>query len=389
MAERKNIALLFSYNEAWIGGTYYIISLINALNDLPDEEKPNIIVVCKTDDDFDVAKATHYPFLSMHAIDKLDMQLSISLIERIVNKISYRLSGKIFLQKKMHFNHSKVIDAVFPCPQMNVFVDVKKSLFWIPDFQDYYFPEYFINNKDEKEWRYKLGYYIAYQKKKLVLSSQDTLNSFNKIYPANNAEVHVLPFAVSHPEFKHLDIETLKEKFAINFPYFFSPNQFWKHKNHIVIIEAVRILKEKGYDKFQIIFSGKEIDFRNPNYIIDLKNLVKKYQLERQILFLGFIDRKEQLQLMNHAVSIIQPSLFEGWSTVVEDAKALNQNIIASDIAVHIEQLQSYQNTLFSKSDANDLANKMIPFLTQSISRPQYNYKNDRLIFARKFMRSI
>jgi len=41
---------------------------------------------------------------------------------------------------------------------------------------------------------------------------------------------------------------------------------------------------------------------------------------------------------MQHAVAIIQPSLFEGWSTVVEDSKALNKFIIASDIPVHREQ---------------------------------------------------
>jgi hypothetical protein len=42
---------------------------------------------------------------------------------------------------------------------------------------------------------------------------------------------------------------------------------------------------------------------------------------------------------MNNCRAVIQPSLFEGWSTVVEDAKALNKWVILSDIAVHREQL--------------------------------------------------
>ncbi len=45
--------------------------------------------------------------------------------------------------------------------------------------------------------------------------------------------------------------------------------------------------------------------------------------------FLGFIDRGEQLQLMKNSIAIVQPSLFEGWSTVVEDTKAMQScNII-------------------------------------------------------------
>jgi hypothetical protein len=34
----------------------------------------------------------------------------------------------------------------------------------------------------------------------------------------------------------------------------------------------------------------------------------------------------------------VQPSLFEGWSTVVEDARSLGKPIVLSDLAVHQEQ---------------------------------------------------
>jgi glycosyltransferase involved in cell wall biosynthesis len=61
--------------------------------------------------------------------------------------------------------------------------------------------------------------------------------------------------------------------------------------------------------------------------------------LSANIRFLGFIDRAEQLALMQAAQAIVQPSLFEGWSTVVEDAKALGKFLILSDLPVHREQL--------------------------------------------------
>ena len=44
------------------------------------------------------------------------------------------------------------------------------------------------------------------------------------------------------------------------------------------------------------------------------------------------------ISLMWHSVAIINPSLFEGWSSTVEEAKSMGKKIILSDIPVHREQ---------------------------------------------------
>ncbi len=64
---------------------------------------------------------------------------------------------------------------------------------------------------------------------------------------------------------------------------------------------------------------------------------------------------------MQNSLAIIQPSSFEGWSTVVEDAKALNQNIIVSDIAVHREQLPGH-SYFFMPTDFVNLGRYMEEF---------------------------
>jgi glycosyltransferase involved in cell wall biosynthesis len=107
-------------------------------------------------------------------------------------------------------------------------------------------------------------------------------------------------------------------------------------------------------------------------------------------LFLGFIDRREQLLIMKGARAVVQPSLFEGWSTVVEDAKAMNQFVIASDLEVHKEQLQDYPaNSLFAKSDYTSLAKKLEEQLINPTVKVVYNYRANILNFAQKFMTAI
>ena len=41
---------------------------------------------------------------------------------------------------------------------------------------------------------------------------------------------------------------------------------------------------------------------------------------------------------MRQSVAVLQPSLFEGWSTTVEEAKSIGKTILLSDIPVHREQ---------------------------------------------------
>ena len=182
----------------------------------------------------------------------------------------------------------------------------------------------------------------------------------------------MLQFAVIHPDLIDGDIKIVKEKYGITGDYFFSPNQFWQHKNHISIIEAIKILKDKGVS-VKVIFTGKEYDYRNPEYTTNLKQKVIDYQLESEILFLGFIDRIDQLILMKNAQAVIQPSLFEGWSTVVEDAKALNQTLIVSNIAVHHEQLGD-RGYFFSPNDYKDLALKIVEVIENPANKISYDF---------------
>ena len=242
-------------------------------------------------------------------------------------------------------------------------------IFWIPDFQEKYLPNFFSpqvvkNRQLSYENMVALGNAI-------VFSSYSALNDFNVFFPDAKNERKILQFSVVHPDLKAQNIEEVKEKYGIEGNYFFSPNQFWQHKNQIAIIEAAKIIKDKGI-AVKVIFTGKEFDYRNLDYTANLKQKVVDYKLENEIVFLGFIDRIDQLVLMKKAQAVIQPSLFEGWSTVVEDAKALNQTLIVSNLAVHKEQLEN-KAYYFMPNDYAELALKMIEVIDNPIDKLSFD----------------
>ena len=67
-------------------------------------------------------------------------------------------------------------------------------------------------------------------------------------------------------------------------------------------------------------------------------DFIEKEQLTGQVYLLGLIPRNDQIGIFRKAAAVIQPSCFEGWSTVVEDSRAIGRPIFISDIPVHREQ---------------------------------------------------
>jgi len=347
MTKRNRIGLSYSYNENWIGGTYYIENLISALNTLDEELKPHLVLITNKRSDYKAAKNNlSYPYMSF-ALGTGETNFAA----RFANKITNRLF------KKTLFNQTiKNLDAVFPYYKSKAQSLAKNKIYWVADFQEHFAPEFF--SADAIEGRKKSQMEIQGSSEHLILSSQNAAGHFKSLYPGHLVKVHVLPFAVTHPVYRNLAIGPLLKKFDLPDIYFLCPNQFWKHKNQLTVIQAVHRLKDNG-TSITVAFTGNTADLRNPEYFTELNTYVQQNNLTDNIRFLGFIKREEQLQLMNNAVAIIQPSLFEGWSTVVEDAKSMNKALIVSDIEVHREQLVDSSARFFAPRDVEDLAAKL------------------------------
>ena len=377
MVERIKLGLFYQNYQNWAGGTYYVQNLLQALSILPDAEKPEVTILCDKQVDYqEISSICNYPFLKYQNIN-----LSYNLFQKVNNKI-YRL----FFKKNL-FEKRPNLDVVFPLQgvEFMYFTELcKHRLFWIPDFQEQHLPQFF--NEKELDGRKSSRTWICKLMPFLLLSSQSAEADFLQFYkPIANCQSFVLPFAVTHQQdYKQLNINHLKEKYQLPERYFFAPNQFWKHKNHQLILDAVLELKHKNII-VNVAFSGKEYDFRNPDYTKNLKKFVQQNNLEKQICFLGFIDRNEQLQLMKNAQAVVQASLFEGWSTVVEDAKAMNQYVLASDLQVHKEQLLQ-NGAFFNRLISSELANLLAKYTDKKPEIIALDYNKNIADFAANFI---
>lgn len=379
MGKRKRIALIYTMDKGWIGGTYYILNLICSLKLLNDNEKPVIVLVCKSVEDFEFVKQnTGYEYLDCFMYKK-----SINFFPRLLNKVTNKLFGVNVINNIALPVKASVL---FPVFQPNILSKKYKSIIWIPDFQEKYYPEYFSAN--ELKNRNDAIEKCIEKNLPIIFSSKNAQKDFCKFNEKGNiANTYVLHFAVTLPQLENCNIEEILTKYGVNGPYFFCANQFWQHKNHLTLFKAIKALKDKGIN-IKVLFSGNTNDYRNKNHFPMLMDFIKENGLEDNIKILGFIDRKEQLCLMQNSEAIIQPSLFEGWSTVVEDAKALKKWVILSDIPLHREQL-SENVVFFSPLDSMDLSQKIEAFLESNRAFSDYNYDDNIKDFSETFMKII
>ena len=84
--------------------------------------------------------------------------------------------------------------------------------------------------------------------------------------------------------------------------YIFYPAQFWAHKNHRYIIDALTILKEKILN-FKTIFCGT--DRGNLNYI---KEIIKTNNLDKDIIIYNYLKNNEILALYSKSMALVMPS---------------------------------------------------------------------------------
>lgn len=244
----------------------------------------------------------------------------------------------------------------------------KKGIFWIPDFQHKNLPEFF--SKEELERKDANFLEMVMSDRPMVLSSFDAKHDLEHFYPEHKCPVEVVHFvSYIEPEIKRITPElerSVAEKFGLNRNYIYIPNQFWQHKNHIVMVKAIQILLESGrMTDYDFVFTGNLEDYRNPEYINQLKSIMESDGVKNNIKLLGFVGREEQLSIMKNARFIVQPSLCEGWGTVLEDAKVLDKSVLLSDIPVHREQ-KNDKCVLFDPHQPEALADLIAMIAKQS-----------------------
>ena len=344
------VGFIGSVSKEWMGGLNYFKNLLFAINSIEKKELEVFVFVGKKIDIETKRMFQEYATVIEDSVfDRKSIKWFLSKIERKIFKTNILLENILKKHNIQILSHAAITNL------KNV-----KTINWIPDFQHIHLPQMF----SEKEIQNRNNNFLKLIRDSdlIVLSSFDALKDMKKFVPNYEDKARVLQF-VSQPNNRYFELDEhdkslLLQKYKIKDDFFYIPNQFWKHKNHMMIFEAINELKKDGVE-INIVCTGYLGDYRNKTYIDDIRKVVKLNNLEDNIKLLGLVDYEDVFALIKFSKAVINPSLFEGWSSTVEECKSVGKNMILSDLDVHKEQ---YPNAVFFKRDSIESLKEVLKF---------------------------
>lgn len=236
---------------------------------------------------------------------------------------------------------------------------------WYPDFQHRHLPAMF---RASDRWRRDVLLQTRMAGSRIfMLSSRTAEADCLRFFPAAIGRTIAVPFAVlSVPDIAE-EANAVLARHGIDGSYIFLPNQFWRHKNHSVVVDALSVLASRSCP-VRVVASGLQQDLRDPAHFPALADRIARAGIGEAFRMLGVIPYADLTTLMGNAAAVLNPSLFEGWSTTVEEAKALGVPLVLSDIPVHREQVGDRAN-FFAPHNPSALASILACF-PPTLARP-------------------
>jgi glycosyltransferase involved in cell wall biosynthesis len=340
------VAFMLIPRRRWAGGYNYLTNLFVALHQhCPGEISP-VIFATPEDDAADLDGLARIP--GVETVRTAAAERSrMRLLEAFVFGLDRQVAAAF---------HANAIDVVFENARFFGWRLACPGVAWIPDLQHQRLPRLF---SFPAWWRRELGFRMQIAGGRLVLlSSGSALRDFEKFYPAARGKAAVVKFAVKpSPELLCADPAEVASQYGLPAVYFYLPNQFWRHKNHGVVIDALAILAKRG-EEIVVAASGSHSDPREPGYFDSIMRRVASCGLEKSFRYLGMIPLPHVYALLRGATALINPSRFEGWSTTIEEAKSFGVPMVLSDLDVHREQTSGSAH-YFATDDPQSLAEQL------------------------------
>ena len=119
------------------------------------------------------------------------------------------------------------------------------------------------------------------------------------------------------------------DRHGIGERYLFYPAQFWAHKNHATLFEALGQL-----DDFELVLVGSD-----KGQLERQRTLARELGVADRVHFLGFVPTEELIALYRHAHALTYVSLFGPENLPPLEAMALGCPVVAADVPGAREQL--------------------------------------------------
>ncbi len=348
----KHIAIVLTADPSGGGKFQYSLSILDAIC-LFDAQKYKISVVYEDD---------HWcEFIPKERCTVLKFRRSF--LERVVRKgfliipflglkLWRNVGGFIFDLLRI-LRRIKPDIVLYPNNDSFVYESTLPGIIPIFDLMHIYHPEFPEVSAEGTAGKRELHYTrVCHYARAILVDSEVGRDHVIENYAIDEKKIYVLPY-VAPPYVYEKNINT-NVLLQYNLPdtFIFYPAQFWKHKNHIGLLRALSILKQRGRE-IHAVFVGSP-----KNAGEEVSELIKNLNLTNQVINLKYVSNHELVALYKKALALVMPTFLGPTNIPQLEAFALGCPVITSNIYGIPEQVGNAV-LLIDPYDPEDIANKI------------------------------
>jgi glycosyltransferase involved in cell wall biosynthesis len=230
------------------------------------------------------------------------------------------------------------------------------------DLQHRHFPEFF--SKGEVYWRNTLYKETCEKAAYVVVATRWTKNDIVQQFGINPGKIAVIPRGpgvgarASDPE----TLERVRRERQLPERFAFFPAMPFPHKNHIRLLEALAILRDRHGVVVPLVGTGR---IRKQVHWPEVHQAVDRLGLRDQVQFLGQVPEEELRAIFSMAQFLVFPTLFEGLGLPVLEAQQQGVPVLSSTAAC-LPEVAGDGALYFDPMDPESIAQTILQVYEQS-----------------------
>lgn len=315
------IGFNINYFLSWMGGRSFLAMIINAVKEIDGIE---VSLGLKIGD-------TNYNKLSVDQIQYKNNEVIVDFC-RLTQTSELCIFNDI--QNWLENEHIEIMGPSFnnqgsPVPFIN----------YLPDFQHKYIPDYF----DDTELATRELQYAKVLKNSsyCLVGDKTVFDDIKRFYPWNESKIFILPPFLSFNDLAIQDADSSNEAREIKEDYLIVCSQRWQHKRHDLVLTAfasyLNGLNENDRKNKKLIFTGDKTDYRTTLAGELFEQIRYDLKLHDNVIDLGLVERKRQLNLIKNANALVTASEFEGGigASGIQEAMILGTPVVAPSTPIY------------------------------------------------------
>jgi glycosyltransferase involved in cell wall biosynthesis len=171
----------------------------------------------------------------------------------------------------------------------------------------------------------------------IVVESETARNDIVRYYGTQRGKVFVIPTAAPTTAYEGTTADcSILNDAGLTRAFAFYPAVTWPHKNHVRLLEAFRLLRDRGVTSLDLVCTGRRYEAHWPT----IEDTISRLDLGDMVHFLGFVSPAQLLALYQNAEFVVIPTLFESVSAPMFEGWHQGTPVACSNVTALPEQAQ-------------------------------------------------